>query len=209
MKTSVKSAQWILLPMVLILLSSCHKEIFVECEGFDNKGGWVVDPQFVEQMGSPYLMAHGMGEPVENASTTIELPSGGNYHVWARTTDWVPGSWSPPGQFNIWMGDKQLPETMGHYRGWGWNYAGKVRMKAGPIKLQLEDLTGFNGRCDALYISNKFRTPTNQQDYLMDMRRRFAGTGESPEQSLEFDLVVVGGGLAGCAASIAAATVPE
>jgi hypothetical protein len=94
---------------------------------------------------------------------------------------------------------------MGHYQGWGWNYAGKVRMKAGSAKLQLEDLTGFNGRCDALYISNKFRTPTNQQDYLKDMRRRFSGAGENPEQSMEFDLVVVGGGLAGCAASIAAA----
>ena len=52
---------------LLLLFTGCHKEIFVECESFDNKGGWVVDPQFVEQMGSPYLMAHGMGEVVEDA----------------------------------------------------------------------------------------------------------------------------------------------
>jgi len=195
----------IILPALLLLLGSCHKEIFVECEGFDHKGGWVVDPQFVEQMGSPYLMAHGMGVPVDNASTTIQVPSGGSYHVWARTTDWAPGHWESPGQFNIWLGEEQLPETMGHYRGWGWNYAGKVKVKGGPVLLQLEDLTGFNGRCDALYISNKYRTPTNEQDYLKDMRSRFSGDGETPEQELTFDLVVVGGGLAGCAASIAAA----
>ncbi|MBE9518037.1 MAG: FAD-dependent oxidoreductase, partial [Bacteroidetes bacterium] len=186
-------------------MSSCHKEIFVECEGFDNKGGWVVDPQFVEQMGSPYLMAHGMGEPVENASTSVDVPSSGNYHVWARTTDWAPGNWSPPGEFNIWLGEEKLPKSMGHYQGWGWNYAGKVKVKKGSTVVQLEDLTGFNGRCDALYISNRYRTPTNQQDYLLDMRNRFSGFVEKPEETLAFDLVVVGGGLAGCAASIAAA----
>jgi len=205
MKTSRTSFRWILILTLLLLLCSCHKEIFVECEGFDFKGGWVVDPQFVEQMGSPYLMAHGMGEPVKNASTTIHMPSGGSYHVWARTTDWAPGNWSPPGQFNIWLGEEQLPKTMGHYRGWGWNYAGKVKVNGGPVLMQLEDLTGFNGRCDALYISNRYRAPTNQQNYLSEMRSRFSGDRDTPGQKLRFDLVVVGGGLAGCAASIAAA----
>lgn len=205
MKTSGKSLPWIFLPVLLILLSSCHKEVFVECESFENKGGWVVDPQFVEQMGSPFLMAHGRGDPVENASTTIELPGSGTYHVWARTRDWVPGNWSPPGQFNIWLDNRQLPETMGQHPHWGWNYAGKIKVRGGPVLLELEDLTGFNGRCDAIYLSNRYRTPTNQQENLKDMRKRFAGLGENPEQNLSFDLVVVGGGLAGCAASIAAA----
>jgi len=205
MKTIRKTSTTLLMLLLLLLISSCHKEIFVECESFENIGGWVVDPQFVEQVGSPYLMAHGMGEPVENASTTVEIPASGSYHVWARTTDWAPGSWSPPGQFNIWLGEEQLPKPMGHYRSWGWNYAGKVRVKGGPIQLQLEDLTGFNGRCDALYISNRYRTPTNQQDYLKDMRKRFLDQGDTPQEQLNYDLVVVGGGLAGCAASIAAA----
>jgi hypothetical protein len=195
----------LLLIPVLMLLGACQKEIFVECESFEHKGGWVVDPQFVEQMGSPYLMAHGMGLPVENARTTIEVPSNGTYHVWARTTDWVPGPWSPPGQFNIHLGGRLLPKTMGHYVHWGWNYAGKVNVKGGPVLLELQDLTGFNGRCDAIYISNKYRTPTNQQEHLADMRRRLSGSGEIPDKVLDFDLVVVGGGLAGCAASIAAA----
>jgi len=205
MITHRKTFQWILIPTLLLFLSSCHKAIFVECESFNNKGGWVVDPQFVEQMGSPYLMAHGMGEAVENASTSVDIPSNGNYHIWARTTDWAPGNWSPPGEFNIWLGEEKLPKSMGHYQGWGWNYAGKVKVKKGSTLVQLEDLTGFNGRCDALYISNRYRTPTNQQEYLIDMRNRFSGHAETPEETLTFDLVVVGGGLAGCAASIAAA----
>jgi len=51
--------------IVLLIFSGCRhqavKEIFVEAESFQHKGGWVVDPQFVEQMGSPYLLAHGSG----------------------------------------------------------------------------------------------------------------------------------------------------
>jgi hypothetical protein len=37
--------------------------ILVEAENFDNHGGWVVDAQFIDQMGSPYLLAHGLGKP--------------------------------------------------------------------------------------------------------------------------------------------------
>ncbi len=56
--------------------------IFIEAESFSNKGGWVVDPQFVEQMGSPYLLAHGMGIPVKDAQTGITVEAAGKYHVW-------------------------------------------------------------------------------------------------------------------------------
>ncbi len=178
----------------------------MECESFEEQGGWVVDPQFVEQMGSPYLMAHGMGEPVENARTTVEIPAGGTYHVWARTRDWAPGGWEAPGRFQVWLDGKQLPETLGDQMGgWGWNYAGKAKAKKGSATLELKDLTGFNGRCDAIYISNRYRTPTNEPGYLRDMRETLTGKREVPGEVLDFDLVVVGGGIAGCAAAIAAA----
>ena len=52
---------------LLDLTSSCkdkHNELLVEAESFREKGGWFVDPQFTEQMGSPYLLAHGLGNPV-------------------------------------------------------------------------------------------------------------------------------------------------
>jgi hypothetical protein len=191
--------------LIGILNIGCKQEIFIECESFDDVGGWVVDPQFVEQMGSPYLMAHGMGEPVENASATIQVPRSGTYHVWARTTDWAPGNWQSPGRFNLLLDGEKLDKTMGEYKGWGWNYAGKIKLDGGPSKLELEDLSGFNGRCDAVYICNRYRTPTNQSNYLPDLRNKLTNGQEVPEKNLEFDLVVVGGGIAGCAASIAAA----
>ena len=48
--------------------------IFIEAESFASKGGWSVDQQFMDQMGSPYLIAHGMGRPVADASTTLIWP---------------------------------------------------------------------------------------------------------------------------------------
>jgi hypothetical protein len=188
-----------------IILSGCRHELFVECESFDDHGGWVVDPQFAEQMGSPYLMAHGLGEPVRNASTTLQFPASGTYHVWARTMNWAPGNWEAPGRFNIRLNGKQLEKTMGTHRGWGWNYAGKVNVAGGAVLLELEDLSGFNARCDAVYICNRYRTPTNQESYLPDFRNRLTNRTGVPERSAAFDLVVVGGGIAGCAAAIAAA----
>lgn len=44
---------------------------------FRHKGGWTADPQFMEQMGSSYLLAHGLGTPVEDAVTKIEIPQSG------------------------------------------------------------------------------------------------------------------------------------
>lgn len=51
---------------IISLLSSSASNLFIEAESFAKKGGWVVDQQFMDLMGSSYLMAHGMGEPVED-----------------------------------------------------------------------------------------------------------------------------------------------
>jgi hypothetical protein len=69
----------------------------------------------MEQMGSPYLLAHGLGIPVQDATTEVEFPSAGNYRVWVRTKDWVapwnaPGA---PGKFQLKVNGKALDETFG------------------------------------------------------------------------------------------------
>jgi len=61
------------------------KSVFPEVENFDNKGGWVVDQQFMDLMGSSYLMAYGMGIPVADAETMVEFPSTGEYNVYVPT----------------------------------------------------------------------------------------------------------------------------
>ena len=57
-------------------------DLFIEAESFSNKGGWKVDQQFMDLMGSPYLLAHGMGVPVDDASTEVTFPEKGEYYVY-------------------------------------------------------------------------------------------------------------------------------
>jgi len=71
-------------------------EVLVEAEAFKVKGGWVIDQQFMDEMGSPCLLAHGLGVPVEDASTHLKFEKTGTYHVWVRTRDWV-APWKTPG----------------------------------------------------------------------------------------------------------------
>ena len=71
--------------------------MLVEAESFADPGGWMLDTQFIANMGSPYLLAHGMGRPVKDAITEIQLPAAGTYRVFVRTKDWV-ARWKAPGQ---------------------------------------------------------------------------------------------------------------
>lgn len=195
---------------LLILLpffSSCEftcNHLLIEAESFSEKGGWVVDPQFIEQMGSPYLLAHGLGAPVDNAATEVNLPAG-KYHVWARTRNWAPGDWEAPGRFRIAVNGIDLKEILGTREKWGWQYAGRVAVKDTMVKIELKDMTGFEGRCDAIYLSTGKVSLPEAKEELSAWRKEMSGTPDVPGRGESFDLVVVGGGIAGCAASVAAA----
>lgn len=194
--------------MFLAALASCNRGQYhklIEAESFEVKGGWVVDPQFVEQMGSPYLLAHGLGIPVENAKMTFELPSRGRYHVWVRTKNWVPGEWEAPGRFQLIINDTELKTVLGTEEGWNWQYAGIVSLRDVNCTVKLKDLTGFEGRCDAIYFSTEKTMPPSDPEELHKWRREILNESDSPPKTEAFDLVVAGGGIAGCAASIAAA----
>jgi hypothetical protein len=195
----------IILLLAALNVYSQHSNILVEAESFDSVGGWVVDPQFVEQMGSPYLMAHGMGELVLNAKTTVNFSVKGEYFIWARTINWAPGAWQAPGRFNVLVNNVKLENTMGLTGGWSWEYAGSANIKSKTAAIELADLTGFNGRCDALYFSMTNEAPPESEKELSVWRQKMSGQINDPDIVKNYDLVVVGGGLAGCAAAIAAA----
>src|SRR3954447_17422321 len=127
------------------IAAAAGDHLLVEAESFENPGGWVLDTQFIEIMGSPYLMAHGMGEPVKDATTTLLAPSAGTYHVWVRTKDWVarwnaPGA---PGKFQLAVNGKPLAAAFGTTGAdWFWQDGGTVELPAGKTPLALHDLTG-------------------------------------------------------------------
>ncbi len=183
--------------------------VLVEAEGFDDAGGWVVDQQFMGQMGSPFLLAHGLGEPVADAVTTVTIPEAGTYVVWVRTRDWVWMSDAPgtAGLFKLAVDATTLDETFGTKgKEWHWHAGGKVKLPAGKVKIALKDLTGFEGRCDAICLSSEAGfTPPNDANALEAFRREALGLPAEPPVAGEYDLVVVGGGNAGVCAAVAAA----
>jgi len=199
----------LLLVLFFMFLASCRNlphEILIEAESFGEKGGWVVDPQFVEQMGSPYLLAHGLGSPVKNAKTKVNLPSEGKYNIWVRTKNWAEGDWEAPGRFLLLVNGEEMEEVLGTGDAiWRWQYAGCKLINGTSAFLELKDLTGFEGRCDAVFLSTDKKDPPDTSDELFLWRRTLLGETEIPVKTGEFDLVVAGGGIAGCAASIAAA----
>jgi len=90
----------------------------------------------MEQMGSPYLLAHGLGIPVEDATTKVNFPSAGKYRVWVRTKDWVapwnaPGA---PGKFQLMINGVPLKETFGtKSASWHWHDGGIVKVEKKQI----------------------------------------------------------------------------
>ncbi|MBY5959486.1 FAD-dependent oxidoreductase [Membranicola marinus] len=190
---------------MLIIEFVSAQSFLIEAESFDEKGGWLVDPQFVEQMGSPYLLAHGLGTPVENATMEVNFPQRGTYHVWVRTKNWVPGNWEAPGRFQLKVGNQILDKEFGVTPGWSWEYGGDVDIRNPKASVELIDLTGFEGRCDAIYFSTENAAPPAGGKELAKWRAEVTNQKNAPEQSKSYDYVVVGGGIAGCANAIAAA----
>jgi len=188
--------------------AGAREVVLVEAESFADHGGWQLDTQFVDVMGSPYLMAHGLGRPVKDATTTVALPAAGRYRVFVRTFDWV-ARWKAPGQpgrFQLLINDQPLAETFGT-RGanWSWQDGGSVEILQPEVRLGLRDLTGFNGRCDAIVFQRDDAPPPEDAQVLPAWRRQALGLPDEPEVMPGYDLVVVGGGYAGIGAAVSAA----
>jgi hypothetical protein len=137
--------------------------VLVEAESLKETGGWMVDQQFMDLMGSPYLLAHGLGEPVPDATGEVTFPIAGDYRVWVRTRDWVTPWKAPgaPGRFQVLINGQPLAETFGTEGAkWHWQDGGTIQV-GHQMKVSLHDLTGFEGRCDAVLFCHdtKFIPP--------------------------------------------------
>lgn len=183
--------------------------LLIEAEAFQDTGGWSLDAQFMDQMGSPYLLAHGLGVPVKDAVTTVRFPSAGTYRVWVRTKDWV-ATWNAPGapgRFRVLVDGQPLVAEFGTEGAcWHWQDGGTTVIAQAQVTVALRDLTGFEGRCDALlFTADTAWHPPDSGPELTAVRRMLLGQTEAPEAGGDFDLVVAGGGIAGTCAAVAAA----
>ena len=192
------------LPLVLTLGCAIRcvaaQVALLEAEAFSQKGGWVVDQQFVDQMGSPYLLAHGLGVPVADAVTILTNDVGSmTKRMFVRTRDWV----SPlgPGRFCVKINGIEGYELGQGVGTWGWIDAGSVTLQHGVNEIRLHDHTGFEGRIDALAFVDESEGFSSN---IVEELERLRAIRHVPITTNRFDFVVVGGGYAGMCAAVAA-----
>ncbi len=181
----------------------------VEAERFSQRGGWQVDTQFIESMGSPYLLAHGLGQPVADAETMLTIAKGGAHRVWVRTLDWSErlGRAEGAGRFAVSIDGARIGGELGRGAArWHWEWVGETTLPAGSVTLALHDLTGFDGRVDALLLSDDPAfTPPEATTLEERTHWNIDGATGAVEEAGPFDLVVVGGGYGGLGAAVSAA----
>ena len=188
----------ITLAAAVALAAGLDAATLLETEAFAEKGGWVVDQQFMDQMGSPFLLAHGLGKPVADAVTKVTLAKG-EYRVWVRTRDWVAPQ--GPGRFKVVVPGRFESKELGVGEGaWHWEDAGSFAAD-GETEVRLHDLTGFEGRCDAIFLAAAGERPPADRA----TRKRLLGLPEKAPDAGDYEFVVVGGGYAGMCAAVAAA----
>ena len=162
------------------------------CPQLFDAGGWKLDVQFMDTMGSPYLLAHGAGIRVTDAKAMVRIPERGRWRVWVRSRKWVDGA----GAFSVEIDGRPLARTFGVTQAeWDWEDGGEVVLEKGTAQVALVDRDGFDGRCAGVVLVNDGSRPHGA----------LTTDGLPVDDVRDFDFVVVGGGLPGTCAAVAAA----
>ena len=189
-KTGMKAAAAAIAAVVAVLTASARR-IDVHPQSFD-AGGWGLDVQFMDVIGSPCLIAHGRGIRVTDATAKVTVPEAGRWRVWVRSRKWVDGA----GRFKVAVGARELGRVFGaSQKEWAWEDGGELELPAGESEVRLVDLDGFDGRMAGVALVKDGVAP---QGPLSLEDAEIAET-------VEADFVVVGGGLPGTCAAVAAA----
>ncbi|MBR4616903.1 MAG: FAD-dependent oxidoreductase, partial [Kiritimatiellae bacterium] len=160
-------------------------------QSFD-AGGWKLDVQFMDVIGSPYLLAHGCGIRVTDAKAVANVPESGRWHMWVRSRKWVDGA----GVFKVSIDGRTLGQTFGvSQTKWDWEDGGEIELKKGLIQIVLEDKDGFDGRCAGVVLTNDGIKP----DGALKLDSAVVS------ETIDADFVVVGGGVPGTCAAVSAA----
>lgn len=184
-----------------------NSSILLPASLFADYGGWSADSQFFDLIGSTPLLAHGLGVAVADAKTTFTAPTEGEYNVYVRTRNWTK-YWSDaptPGVFEVFV-DGQSVGVFGNEKSeWHWQRGAKITLTEGNHTVVVKDLTGFDGRFDAILLTKSSRAPKDDLATYLSLRKRLLGLPQRAERAGSYDFVVVGGGVAGMCAAIAAA----
>ena len=169
---------------------------------FADRGDWTVEQQFVLQMGSSYLLAHGIGSPLEkDAVTSFEIAQEGDYNLLVRTKNWT-AFWSEgktPGIFQVKIdGLADAAEfgigcdgaTRAERAAWYWQKGGTYHLTKGTHKIALHDLAGFDARCDAIILTRSDQMPGNSLEDYKAVRKELLGEEKPVEKAVLIFLIL-------------------
>lgn len=183
------------------------KSILLLSSTFAERGGWVDDRQFFDLTGSTFLLAHGLGTPVADAKTTFTVEQSGVYNLFVRTRNWT-AYWSDaptPGIFEVFVDGTSAGVFGNQNSEWHWQRGIAINLEAGEHEVVVHDLTGFDARFDALLLTTSDIAPKEGVEEYRQLRKRLLALPSAPVSRGSYDFVVVGGGVAGMCAAIAAA----
>ena len=182
------------------------EKIWIDAIEFDDYGGFILDTQFVREMGQSYLLAKGIGDPVGPASVKFTVKEDGMHRFWIRTKNWCNG-YDPDGivlavdgqKYNYVCGTMQVDH-------WYWEVAGDFELTKGEHTIEINDTTGWFGRFAAVIVTNDFDfTPSPELKRWKQQRLAMKGKKNTVTDHGHFDLLIVGGGVPGVAGAITAA----
>ncbi|MBQ7194144.1 MAG: FAD-dependent oxidoreductase [Bacteroidales bacterium] len=186
---------------------SKNDSVLVPAASLDNRGGWTLESQFIDSVGSSYLLAHGLGHPVSDASGSFIVPRDGDYNVYVRTMNWA-SDWAhgrSVGTFRLSIDNNVIHEPLGTKgAGWNWQDIGKYHLQEGSHSLRMHDLDGLDGRVDSVLLTTTDYIPDDDAATIRYLRLHLLG---EPTRNIGqgYDLVVAGGGISGICAAVTAA----
>ena len=133
--------------------------LLVEAESFSDRGGWVLDTQFIEKHGLSLFVGAWFGAPSQRCDDQSEIPRPpeSTRSLFERKTGWRSGiRRGLRAKFQISVDGKRLETLLGTQgKDWFWQPAGTVKIANANVTLGIHDLTGFDGRCDAHSFSQR------------------------------------------------------
>lgn len=182
------------------------ESIWIDAAEFDCRGGFILETQFVREMGQAYLMANSVGEAVEPASVTFHTLETGYHRVHIRTKNWLCEH-NPDGL--VVEVDGVRAEHVcanAHIRDWYFEIGGDFYLESGTHTLRIHDTKGWFARFACVIITNDYNfTPSAELRMLKRQRAEIKGIRDTVEEMGTFDLIVAGGGVGGVVAAITAA----
>ena len=181
------------------------EKLWIDAVDFDGYGGFVIETQFVREMGQPYLMANGVGEAVEPAFVKFSVNEDGAYRFFVRTKNWYTEC-APDGLI-LEVDGKRSEHVLAkmNVSGWYFEIGTDFNLEKGEHTLKIYDTTGWFGRFSCVVITNDLDfVPSRELSVLKKQRALIKGAPVSVTDLGEYDLVVVGGGVGGIVTAVTA-----